>query len=209
MNLGEILDFFHEDLKLKNEHVIQELAKKSKILFLAKGALLIEEGGTQNAFPFLLSGILRGYTVRQDGQEITDCFVFRRGDTALGSNVPGEHSLLSVEAITDAKILLVPSAMVEEMMPDNNELLHIYNVYLLRSLDRNWKEKMILRYCSAKERYEWFLKDYPEVARTVSSKYIASFLGITPVSLSRIRQQLRREHKEFCIAAIRGGGAKR
>lgn len=51
--------------------------------------------------------------------------------------------------------------------------------------------KQVLAQCTALQRYQWFLEEYPGIIDQVNNKYIASFLGMTPVSLSRLRRELR------------------
>ena len=45
------------------------------------------------------------------------------------------------------------------------------------------------------QRYQWFLENYPGLIHTLNNKHIASFLGMTPVTLSRLRHQLRKTEK--------------
>ena len=67
----------------------------------------------------------------------------------------------------------------------------MYNRYLVSALEYHWETKMLLYRCTAMERYRWFLSRYPGLIDSISNKHIASFLGMTPVTLSRLRRQLR------------------
>lgn len=59
----------------------------------------------------------------------------------------------------------------------------------------HWELKRVLNSCTAVQRYQWFLEEYPGLIDRVSNKYIASFLGMTPVTLSWLRRTLREENK--------------
>ena len=72
-----------------------------------------------------------------------------------------------------------------------SELTEVYNRLLMAALDRHWEIKMLLYRCTAMERYQWFMSHYADIASIVSNRYIASFLGMTPVTLSRLRRKLR------------------
>ena len=80
-------------------------------------------------------------------------------------------------------------------------MLQLYNKLLLIGLDRHWQEKINLLSCSAMQRYLWFLENYPNLIDLVGNKYIASFLGMTPATLSRLRRRLR-EMEGFGIRAL-------
>lgn len=76
------------------------------------------------------------------------------------------------------------------------ELQQLYSSYLLEKLKLERELKLLLGISSAMERYQWFLRRYPELADVVSIKHIASFLCMSPVSLSRLRGQLRKRGEE-------------
>ena len=64
---------------------------------------------------------------------------------------------------------------------------------LQQALRTHWEIRTMLCQHTAMERYQWFLQTYPALADRVSNKYIASFLGLTPVTLSRLRRALREQ----------------
>ena len=59
-----------------------------------------------------------------------------------------------------------------------------------------WELKTMLHKCSAQERYQWFLKNYPGLIDQVTNKYIASFLRMSPVTLSRLKTGLEKERHD-------------
>ncbi len=113
----------------------------------------------------------------------------------MGCNELGSPSCISMEAVTDGEILLFPIQTVKELLETQPLFMRRYNLFLMEALKRHWEEKMLLLRCTAMQRYRWFLQHYPGLIDSVSNKHIASFLGMTPVTLSRIRRQLREEAK--------------
>ena len=74
------------------------------------------------------------------------------------------------------------------------EAMALYNQMLIAALKAHWELKRVLNSYTAAERYQWFLDKYPGLIDKVSNKYIASFLGMTPVTLSRLRRMLREKN---------------
>ena len=186
-----------EDLYISQEPVLQELLADTKPEYVKKGTLLIEAGEVQAQLPVLIKGVLRGFLLDAEGRDITDCFAFRPGDIAAGCNVLGGPSQISMEAVTDCQVLLLPMTVVQEEMEQNMEALRLYNRYLVEALQRHWEGKMLMHRFSAMQRYQWFLQTYPGLIDTVCNKHIASFLGMTPVTLSRLRRQLREQDPAY------------
>ena len=163
---------------------VEKLARASQIVQIKKNNLLIESGETQTQLPILISGVFRGFLLDADGRDTTDCFVYQSGEIVMGCNPLGEASQINMEAMVDSEVMLVLLSTLLPLMDSCPELLRLYNRYLTEALE-----------CSAMQRYQWFLKNYPGLIHTLSNKHIAWFLGMTPVTLSRLRRQLRKPEK--------------
>ena len=188
-----VRDILMEKFPVPDHATLGKLLEISKSEFVPKGSIIVESGERQAQLPVLMSGIFRGFVIDADGQDITDCFVCRSGDAVVGCNGLGEPSFICIEAITDCKVLMLPMNVTLELMDEDIALLRMHNRYLQEALSRHWEEKILLHRCSAMQRYRWFLQNYPGMIDSVSNKHIASFLGMTPVTLSRLRRQLREE----------------
>lgn len=187
----EIRDFFTSDLHLSDSALVERLAENAQLAHLKKGELLVEAGERQSCLPFLLSGILRGFFLDKDGRDFTDCFACCRGEAAMGCNQLDQPSQINIEAVTQAELLTLPMDTVMAELERHLELQRVYNHYLVEALRRHWEEKQMIARYSADERYQWLLRTHPGLIGCVSGKHIASFLGMTPVSLSRVRRRLR------------------
>ena len=184
-------NWFH----LSDIGIVEKLARASQIVQIKKNNLLIESGETQTQLPILISGAFRGFLLDADGRDTTDCFVYQSGEIVMGCNPLGEASQINMEAMVDSEVMLVLLSTLLPLMDSCPELLRLYNRYLTEALERHWEEKILMHRCSAMQRYQWFLKNYPGLIHTLSNKHIASFLGMTPVTLSRLRRQLRKPEK--------------
>lgn len=160
-----------------------------------KGEYLVRVGEVMNDICFMNKGILRGFFIDANGKEVTDCFAFQCGVPAmtfgrLEENVP---SPMNIEMLTDGSFFCIPISTVTELQKSYIDITLLYNRILISALDVHWKMQQILHQYSAPQRYQWFLKEYPGLIGQIRNKYVASFLGMTPITLSRLRRTFREE----------------
>lgn len=184
-----------EALSIADEKVLRQLEEIASIRQFKKGEVLFYEGEIPGFVPLLLSGAVRGFSVDYTGKEITDCFNIRKFDPLVPSIPLDAPAIVSMESLMDSAALCLPTDRVVQMMKNDSRLFEYYNRLLLASLRTQIEIKNVLYKYTAMERYEWFLKNYPGLDGKISSKYIASFLNITTVSLSRLRTERREKMK--------------
>lgn len=184
------INFFREILGIKKQEILMELARMASVESLKKGELVMESGIPQGNLYFLIRGILRGFFVDVKGKDVTECFVFRYGQVALGAYRLDEAPNVSIIAETDAQVMKIPKQRIEELIQIYKELLQIYNEFLIREMKEHQIIKHAVYMFNARERYNWFLSQYENLIDQVSHKHIASFLNMTPVTLSRMRKEI-------------------
>ena len=187
----DVKAFYSEVLHISDPALVQQLAGLTQHLQLPKGEILIHEGEQQDRFIFLVEGVLRGFFLDGNGQEITDCFAFQCGSPAMSCVMVQEPSIISIEAVTTCRLLTIEAPILNQLLQSNIELTQIYNALLQQALYMHWHIKTMVCQHTAMERYRWFLRTYPGLIDKISNKHIASFLGMTPVTLSRLRRTLR------------------
>lgn len=186
-------DFYRNVFHLKDENLIQEIVNATEIRHLKKGEFVVRIGEVQNDVYFLETGIARGYFLDVNGKDVTDCFGFRCGTAAVsfGQLEVDVPSSMTIEMLEDGRFFCVPISIVIRLQKNYEEAMTLYNQLLIAAMKAHWELKRVLNSCTAVQRYQWFLDEYPGLIGKVSNKYIASFLGITPVTLSRLRRTLR------------------
>ena len=141
---------------------------------------------SKNAF-YVKKGLIRSYSVDEKGKE--HIFMFGAEDwiiADLESNVFNKPSELCIETIEDSEIVIFTiddfnySESSKEKLQKNSKLL-------ARRIGSLQRRVIQLMSSSAKERYQMFLETYPLLPNRVPQKMIASYLGITPEALSKIR----------------------
>lgn len=187
----DIQFFYTNTLGLSDKELIKTLAVNSKVNFVKKGTIIQNIGDINTELHWLEQGLFRGYFLDVKGHEITDCFGFISGIPLISCLDLSLPAPVCIEALEDSTIVSVPLKMIFQLLEKNMELISLYNRSLQQSLTLHWENKIMLMQYTAIDRYLWFLKRFPGLIDRVSHKYIASFLGITPVSLSRIRKAIR------------------
>lgn len=149
--------------------------------------LLTEEGKMSRKFYYLEKGVARGW-LNNDGKEVTFQFLFE--DNFVSSWESLFHNSSSIYNIETIEPSVVYSTSIEEFrqkMELNPKIKEFYYSYLQERLLKYQKLFISRIKDTAEERYAELLKQSPEIFRRVPQYYIASYLGITSVSLSRIR----------------------
>lgn len=191
---AEIKEYFKEkgvELTSEVESLIDSsLQRKS----YKKNDYLLREGETCNHIFFVAKGLLRSYTLDENGKEHLLQFapenwlISDRSSTLFDGK-----SDLYIDAIEDTDVILLPSDFLEQLGIYSPSFQR-FNVFALNNHIRHLHNRInLLISSSAEVRYLDFIKLYPNIIARVPQWMIASYLGITPESLSRVRKELAKK----------------
>jgi len=153
-----------------------------------KGTIIIQEGHISNRFYFLKKGLIRGWTNNNE-KEITFQFLFENhlfcATESFFYHTPCSYSM---EVIENSVLLFVDKQEMDLLQKDEF-FLQLFNKYLISRL-ASYQHLLISRIQDKPEvRYKKLFQENPEILLRIPQHYIASYLGITSVSLSRIRNR--------------------
>ena len=154
--------------------------------------VLLREGEIANKLHFIKKGCLRE-VFNKDGKDITFQFFFENQSVAsFDSFINNKPSVFSIESIEPSQILSIKKEDLEEIFNTYPELKDKLLEHTFQRI-RNYTLLFLSRIKdSPQERYTDLLENHPEIILRVPQHYIASFLGITPISLSRIRNRTQK-----------------
>ena len=143
-----------------------------------KKEILQKPGEFNSKIYIVKSGLLRSYSIDQKGKE--HVFMFAPEGWVIAENSPPEQeTTLFIDALEDSMVLVREKNIVEER--DNVAPL-VRRLFVLQ------KRIMMLISATALERFEDFIETYPAITKRVPQRMIASYLGITPEALSKIKR---------------------
>lgn len=166
-----------------------------QIKTVTKNQVLLQQGDVCTHFFFVEKGLLRLYALSSEGKENILQFAPENWIVSdRGSIFFQEPSTYYIDAIEDSTIILLDIPFFNEIAKVNLDF-SIKNEQLLQNHIRHlYKRVSLLLGASARERYLDFTKMYPDMLLRVPQWMIASYLGITPESLSRVRKALAKEN---------------
>ncbi len=155
-----------------------------------KGAILLHQGNTCKDLFFLAEGIARSYSIR-DGLDITTWFSFKNDFvTSFTSFFPKEPSYESIEMLTDGTLYQISYHQLLEIQKLSREIERAIQHFSLLYTVQLEKRLFTIQTHSAKEKYQLMLQQEPPLIQHIPNKHLASYLGITRETLSRIRSSI-------------------
>lgn len=171
----------------------QALLPHLRIKKLTKGECLEQEGRKARHIGFVLEGNMRHFYTHA-GEEKTTYFYFENMLVASYiSCLTGQPSLLTIEALTDMELIVFPYAVMQTLY-DKSPVWERFGRLLAEYLAMGLEERMVgLLNLSPEERYLQLVNSNKKrILERIPQHYIANYLGITPVSLSRIRNRVHK-----------------
>jgi CRP-like cAMP-binding protein len=185
--------YFEAHIKLSDEQF-----DKMKSAFIPrkmkKGEFLQREGEIARYGAFVTAGCLRSYVIDEKGREHIIQFAPENwwiGD--MGSVMKNEPSRFFIEAIENSDVLLSDFVSQQRLMEQFPEYAAQYRQGIQRHTAAKDKRIIATLSATAEERYHDFLKAYPTIAQRVPQHMVASYLGLTPETISRIRKQMAKK----------------
>ena len=156
-----------------------------------KNEVFITEGKRNSKEYFVLEGVCRSFLLNPEGEEITISFF--ADHSVLSPYTTRTHngfSNLNFQALTHLRMGLMDAQSFEELMVDNLEIRDFGNAVLRNELKRKVEKEIGMASLTARERLIKFREQYPLLENIIPHTTISTYLGITNISLSRLRNEL-------------------
>ncbi|MDF3077883.1 MAG: cyclic nucleotide-binding protein [Sphingobacteriaceae bacterium] len=175
-------------LTKEEEGLIKQFLTPKK---LRKKQYLLQDGDVCKHIAFVEKGALKAYTVDESGTEHIVQFALEGWTISdLYSFLTGEPATYNIDAVEDSELILISKAAHEELL----QQLPKYETYIRLQITGAYiaLQKRLTSIISLplEERYKHFTTTYPDIAQRVPQHMIASYMGLTPETLSRIRSRI-------------------
>lgn len=183
-------EYFTKKVSLTAEER-QVIANRLSYKTLQKKELLLQQGEVCTAIAFVEKGLLRAFSVDENGAEHIIQFAPEGWHTAdLYSFLTQEKAVYTIEALEDVTLTTITKENHELLLIESRKYEAftrelITNAYV--ALQRRLNASVSL---SLEERYQNFMKKYNDIANRVPQHMIASYMGLTPETLSRVRKRI-------------------
>jgi hypothetical protein len=186
--IKEIINRYHPLSGSSTEKIIDIVKVQSVDL----GDTFIRKDSNNDFDYFQLSGISRSYIVNQKGEEVSISFF--QDQTILTPNVArtfNRKSTLNFEALTDLELARFKAVDLVHLMREISEVRNFANAVLQKELILKSNKELYNASFSAKERLLRFREQFESLENLIPHPLIASYLGITNISLSRLRKEIQ------------------
>ncbi|WP_410494249.1 Crp/Fnr family transcriptional regulator [Chryseobacterium sp. KBW03] len=190
MNISEFVKQINQYYPL-SEETVKALLDICTEEYYHKNDVLLKSGSMARYYYFLRSGLIGYYTVDEQGNNIYKIFFEENSFVAsTASIIKNEPSDFNIIALEDCSVIKYPVKAYRELL----EKYHDLALFHMHYLEKNWVVKkepleVSLKYETAKQRYVQLLENESLYSR-LKQHHIASYLGITPTQLSRIKKEI-------------------
>ncbi|WP_028980963.1 Crp/Fnr family transcriptional regulator [Sporocytophaga myxococcoides] len=191
-DITPIINAISENYSPLSESCKTDIQKKAKVLILEKPAILVKEGQFADKAYFLIKGCARAFYLK-DGKDISDWFAFE-GDficsiNSFFLNIPSPHA---IETLEPAVLLELSRDHIQSLSDQYHDFEKLINKVVVKTLLQLQQRIVSIQFETAHQKFENLLKITPDITQRVPLTHIASYLGITLETLSRIRNPKNR-----------------
>jgi CRP-like cAMP-binding protein len=167
---------------LRNNYLVKKLKKRQ---------FFLQEGDVCKYAGFITRGCLKTYTIDKNGDEhVFQIAIEGWWVSDMYSHLTGEPATFTIEALEDCELLILDLEARETIFKQIPNYERFHRILLERNYVATQRRVNSMLSSSAEERYLAFINKYPQIVQRVPQLVIASYLGIAPESLSRIRKHL-------------------
>lgn len=184
-SFSEILKNSNKLSKQESESLLNRIVEK----VIPKGTIIQRQGDLNTNAYYVKKGLLRSFSIDEKGKEHTFMFAPETWVIADGSYM-NEKADLFIETLEDTTVEILNKNILQNEYLEatsNNEIKQSQS--LMRRTSVLQKRVIMLMSATALERYNHFVATYPQFLQRVPQKMIASYLGITPEALSKVKNQ--------------------
>ena len=187
--MNELLDYFKQNISISSEieNILNDIIKEKTFV---KGEIILSDNSIKKEHIFVASGCLRSFYKTENGKEYTIQFAIKNWWISDYMTLYTDaKSSISIESLTSSKVFILDKNNVDKLYKEHPA----FEVFQRKNFEKRiailQKRILSLLTLSASEKYDQFLKDYSDFEKIIPNYQIASYLGITPQSLSRIRKE--------------------
>ncbi|MBJ7881839.1 Crp/Fnr family transcriptional regulator [Gelidibacter salicanalis] len=194
MDSPKLIKYLSSNLDMDEDDILL-IIKNYPIKKVKKDEFLLRENEHSKHTFFIEKGLLRQYSIDSKGKEHTISFAPENWFVSDRESIYfDQSSAYNIQALENSEIVMIDENFIKELsdkIPSftnfNNKLLHNHIRHLQNRIH-------LLLSASAEERYLEFVKMYPDILLRVPQTMVASYLGMTPESLSRVRKELAQKN---------------
>ena len=178
-----------------NIRLLFALLRNIKIETFEKGEVILSKDAVEKEIYFIRKGLVRSYSTNEDNEEVT---FHLYAESQFFANVHAvlfnEASKFDYQALEQTKVYTADYDTFLKVSAKNPDLLELNRTFFGKKIMKQAFQRVeSFVFLSHEERYQRYVKDNPHIINRAPDKYIANVLGITPVSLSRIRKRISKK----------------
>ena len=187
--MNELLNYFKNTISISPE-IENKLNEIIIERHLVKGEQILADNSLKKEHIFIVSGCLRSFFKTEDGKEHTIQFAIKNWWISDYTTLYTDNkSVVSIESLTHSKVIIIDNSKVEKFYQEFPQFELIQRKNFEKRISALQKRIVHLLALTAAEKYNQFIEDYTEFEKIIPNYQIASYIGITPQSLSRIRKE--------------------
>ncbi len=171
-------------------HELNDILAHFKKVSVPKNEILVRQGEVCKTLYFVEQGMGRSYYLNEGGKEITQWF-FGVGKfmSSLDSFFQQSPSLYYLEVLEDSVLYTISKEEIDKLFAKYHKMEKLGRLVSTEMLTRVVNKLNAIQFQTARERYDYMLAEFPDIAYQVPLGHIASYLGMTQETLSRVRNK--------------------